>query len=62
MVIPQLDEAQTELLDIEVEKMPVKELFKPVPLVARLLKDGVADVKELANQQKDEIIKQAREA
>ena len=61
-MIPQLNEAQTELLDIEVDKMPVEDLFTPVPLIARLLKDGVADVQELASQQKDEITEQAREA
>ena len=62
VVIPQLDRAQVELLEVKVEEVSVESLFTPVPLVRRLIEGGIYDVQELARRQREEITKRAKEA
>ena len=61
VMIPELDDAQVALLDIKIDEVPLEKLFTPVPMVARLIEGGIADLKELARRQRKEITNQAKE-
>ena len=56
--MPLLTEEQTQLVKMEVDEIPVEQLFTDVPLVARL-SFGVQEVKALILRQREQVNKLA---